>query len=953
MKKKNTKKELFKSRKFKNLTPGQDRDFETLDANRMFKAYESIDEIHTAKDRSATDAAIAAWEKAGGKTKKLKFGGRLKGMPKRRKAIIKSRKEETEMDEQLPVGHRTPSPGADSTASYARLQDAKRKAKAAGKDYDRLPYGDQQKYHEESDPPSAKDDVKDLLDPHRKYKALKKSLRSHKREELEIEDAPVTNTGGVANWNPLLGGRKRKVDVYLKNRRRVDGRTKDYKETVTRLQARRDAVAARNLEQKLNMFGVQSNPFKEETEMKNKKYLTTKEGSIEAAVVQSVTTETPVNPNDARPTLTLPKKYLTSKEGSLESAVESVMIDESISGNMAADLRALDSHQFHAKYRMTKAQVQTAGSGIQKYGRKGRNPDADVEEASDPKMYPQDRIPKDQRPRFKSGWKKGKLIPMAPKSQTKKVRMGQNEEVEDEFDYKPKKGAIAAPGSGSIAKVQKAKASDVNKSIEHQMAAARKEEVEIDEAGATKKQVKMAKGIAHDPRHKGGDMTGAWKKAEKIKKGLGDHPAVQKALRRANESKETISGERDVGSQAYTDYIKNLTPGEGDIAVTDKDAQKASVQTVRATVEKKRQVTRIDDAVDPEVTAATATYKKGSQDMKKQHILDVAKIKASKVGEEVIIGLLEMGIIELDERDETGFVVSNPPEANRENLLRMAYNTGVKKLDELNQKQMPTKKIPDKLKPLSLIPPNKPIPEKGPKKGQLEAVSKDDFDHATALYKDQWKDRKIADYDKEHGRDSRAKEMRADAEVDRKRMWGLSGDKWKHAKGASGEEKGKKSVTGNTPDPKDAYKKETFSGTPNTTHNPKFGQTIAIDPLEDKERVRKLPKGATTKATQKKQREYGQKVGGAPKGSTGDIPGAQPHKPNVGVTKEEVSYHDQLMVETGKWIQKAIKKPGALHRQLGVPEDEKIPKSKLDAAAKEGGKLGQRARLAKTLSKMN
>ena len=68
---------------------------------------------------------------------------------------------------------------------------------------------------------------------------------------------------------------------------------------------------------------------------------------------------------------------------------------------------------------------------------------------------------------------------------------------------------------------------------------------------------------------------------------------------------------------------------------------------------------------------------------------------------------------------------------------------------------------------------------------------------------------------------------------------------------------------------------------------------------------------------------------------------------------EEVSYHDQLMDEAGKWIQKAIKKPGALHRDLGVPEDEKIPKSKLDAAAKEGGKIGQRARLAKTLSKMN
>ena len=50
-----------------------------------------------------------------------------------------------------------------------------------------------------------------------------------------------------------------------------------------------------------------------------------------------------------------------------------------------------------------------------------------------------------------------------------------------------------------------------------------------------------------------------------------------------------------------------------------------------------------------------------------------------------------------------------------------------------------------------------------------------------------------------------------------------------------------------------------------------------------------------------------------------------------------------------KWIQKAIKKPGALHRELGVPEGKKIPAKKLAAAAKKPGKLGQRARLAKTL----
>lgn len=49
------------------------------------------------------------------------------------------------------------------------------------------------------------------------------------------------------------------------------------------------------------------------------------------------------------------------------------------------------------------------------------------------------------------------------------------------------------------------------------------------------------------------------------------------------------------------------------------------------------------------------------------------------------------------------------------------------------------------------------------------------------------------------------------------------------------------------------------------------------------------------------------------------------------------------------FIQGAIKHPGALHKQLGVPEGENIPAGKLNAAAKKGGKIGQRARLAKTL----
>lgn len=53
------------------------------------------------------------------------------------------------------------------------------------------------------------------------------------------------------------------------------------------------------------------------------------------------------------------------------------------------------------------------------------------------------------------------------------------------------------------------------------------------------------------------------------------------------------------------------------------------------------------------------------------------------------------------------------------------------------------------------------------------------------------------------------------------------------------------------------------------------------------------------------------------------------------------------------WIKGAIKHPGALHKALGLPPERKIPKKMLDAAAKKGGTLGRRARLAETLRRMH
>ena len=56
-----------------------------------------------------------------------------------------------------------------------------------------------------------------------------------------------------------------------------------------------------------------------------------------------------------------------------------------------------------------------------------------------------------------------------------------------------------------------------------------------------------------------------------------------------------------------------------------------------------------------------------------------------------------------------------------------------------------------------------------------------------------------------------------------------------------------------------------------------------------------------------------------------------------------------IKAKDGRWIQKAIKKPGALRASLGVKKGKTIPAKTLASAAKKKGKLGQRARLAETL----
>ena len=223
----------------------------------------------------------------------------------------------------------------------------------------------------------------------RDYETLSVNRMFKAYEDKTDEDAPANATGpAIANWDPPLG---KSTKVYKRKRReldmetlqtdnRVDGRRKNYRETVRRIKERQERLKARDAA-RIKEPVLKPNPFghpvaeihtsredpeqrakkdaaiaaweksggevkklkpgqpkgmdkrrkkllkKEEVEM-NKKYLDTRPDSIEAAAYQAANTEVPVNPNSYRPTLHLPKKYLQTKEGSLERAVEEAMVEK-------------------------------------------------------------------------------------------------------------------------------------------------------------------------------------------------------------------------------------------------------------------------------------------------------------------------------------------------------------------------------------------------------------------------------------------------------------------------------------------------------------------------------------------------------------------------------------------------------------------------------------------------
>jgi hypothetical protein len=79
----------------------------------------------------------------------------------------------------------------------------------------------------------------------------------------------------------------------------------------------------------------------------------------------------------------------------------------------------------------------------------------------------------------------------------------------------------------------------------------------------------------------------------------------------------------------------------------------------------------------------------------------------------------------------------------------------------------------------------------------------------------------------------------------------------------------------------------------------------------------------------------------------------KPYEAEEAYAKEEGGYKKggraHYAEGSKNWIKGAIKHPGSLRKSLHVKEGQKIPAKKLEAASHKSGKMGQRARLAKTL----
>jgi len=200
--------------------------------------------------------------------------------------------------------------------------------------------------------------------------------------------------------------------------------------------------------------------------------------------------------------------------------------------------------------------------------------------------------------------------------------------------------------------------------------------------GFSPKQIKMAIGIANDPRYKGGNYSGAVKTIEKIKKGLSNHKQVAAVLKRLNTDFDPEIKDDDeemTEASARRDAMRHGAGGRRGIDPADRDDMKATdkdkdlakknmiVQLRKAKDTKGNFSIEFQDGkkqkVDAKLVDALLKAHDGIQKPRDKEafigminksyrdMLKVAKVvvKQLKMGEEVFLEGFEVEEIEIDE----------------------------------------------------------------------------------------------------------------------------------------------------------------------------------------------------------------------------------------------------------------------------------------------------------------
>ena len=120
---------------------------------------------------------------------------------------------------------------------------------------------------------------------------------------------------------------------------------------------------------------------------------------------------------------------------------------------------------------------------------------------------------------------------------------------------------------------------------------------ELEEAKFSPKEIKMAIGVASDKRYAGGNMTGAVKAIDKIKKGLSGHPQVAAVLKRQNEAKLDPVNKKAL-KKDFDDRKDKDIDNDGDVDDSDKYLAKrrkavskaiAKEETIQAQIDKAKE----------------------------------------------------------------------------------------------------------------------------------------------------------------------------------------------------------------------------------------------------------------------------------------------------------------------------------------------------------------------------